>query len=161
MYSLLTAVKGSVPGEPMEKLAISPLLSPGDPLLFNSWECNLFKNMSNLWHQTVALRNSKVVNVCFNFLLCTWKANLCTDTQHQKNLTSCDEKQAKLLFKNFIKSMKSVCKCLKEGPGNGAGFTAGQDSKSFVVTVASSSVEDKCLTSSVLKDTKLPLDASH
>lgn len=48
--------------------------------------------------------------------------------------------------------MKSVCNCLKEGPGNGTGFTAGQDSKSFIVTVVLSYVEDKCLVSSVLKD---------
>ena len=33
--------------------------------------------------------------------------------------------------------------------------------KSFIVTVSSSYAKDKCLASSVIKDTKLPLDTTY
>lgn len=79
----------------------------------------------------------------------------------KKNPTSYDEKQAKLLLENFIKPVKPGCKCLKEGRGSVAGFTAWQDSKSFIGTVASSYMRHKYLAFSLLKDSKAPLNAAH
>lgn len=79
----------------------------------------------------------------------------------KKNPTSYDEKQAKLLLENFIKPVKPGCKCLKEGRGSVAGFTAWQDSKSFIGTVAWSYMRHKYLAFSLLKDSKVPLNAAH